>query len=147
MNIVTLYDTLVTAISNCTAVNTWSMLIYGKTHTYINRADRRDGPTLEDCPCCGLTPIGKEMSQESRKIYHDFQLDTMVHDSSTDGFENLETYRKYLQDALKAAIDTMNLEMVDMTLSYEVAESFPFLWCGTRIRFLESITLGTDPLA
>lgn len=147
MNIVTLHTTLVNAMSEYAPAKTWATLTYGVEMTYINRADRRDGPTLDDCPCCALTPLSKEMSQESRKIYHDFQLDTMVHDDTTSGFENLEVFRKHLQDALVASINTMNLEMVDVTLEYEVTESFPFLWCGMRMRFLESITMGTDPLA
>lgn len=147
MNIVTLYDILVSALANCEPADTWAQLAYNKAPTYINRADRRDGPTLDDCPCCAFTPLSKEMSQESRKIYHDFQLDTMVYDETSAGFENLEIFRKHLQDVLVASINTMNLEMVDVTLEYEVAESFPFLWCGMRMRFLESITMGTDPLA
>jgi hypothetical protein len=147
LNITTLYDALVTELTNDTGLNSWALLTYGKNHTYINRADRRDGPELEDCPCCTLTPVGKEMSAERRTVFHDFHLDALVYDESASAFANLEAYRKLLQDALVLAIGAMNLFLVDVVVEYESAESYPFSWSGMQMRFAEHVTLGTNPLS
>lgn len=147
MNISTLYDTLSTGISGYTPLEAWALSRYGKSHTIIGRADKRDGPDETDCPCCVLTPIAKEMSQEDRRVYHDFSLDVIIYDGTSLGFKYVEEFRVLLQDAMKAAVAGGNINLVDIRVDYDLSSSFPFIGCGMLIRFLESITLGTDPLS
>ena len=147
MNIVTLKSLLDSAISSNGAINTWSMVTYGVNHTILERADERNAPTQDTCPCCVLTPIRKSMSQQERNINHDFQVDLIIYDTSSAGFANLEAYRLLIQDTFTTAISTMNLNIVDIVCDYDSQTTFPFLWCGMQLRFLEQICIGTNPLS
>lgn len=146
MDISTLYGALSTALSSATAINTWANTNYGKAHTIISRADQRNGPTEDNCPCCAITPISRDVSQENREQYNGFRIDAMVFDTSTNGFARLEAYRKLIEGVLASTAETYSLYLVDISCAYDMSESYPFLWVGMEVKFKTYITIGSNPL-
>ena len=147
MNIATLNTAMRAAITGYAAtLNAWAQSKYTKNHTLIVRADMRDSPGEDECPCCAFTPANREASQENRIAYYTFGLDVMVFDDTVNGFTNLETYRKHLQDILVATAATNDLVVVDIAVAYDIEDAFPFLWCGMQVKFKETFVIGQNPI-
>ena len=147
MNMVSFNTTLRAAITNYAPINVWAQAEYSKNHDFLSRADKKYAPEEGDCPVCALTPASRNVGQESREVRCSFALDLLVYDSSSKGFENVETYRKLIEDAVVAAIAGTNVSLVGVDVSYELDEDFPFLWCGTMMNFKETAYIGKNPLS
>lgn len=147
MEMVAFNTTLRAAITNYAPINVWSQAAYSKNHTFVSRADKQYAPEEGDCPVCALTPVSRNAGQESREIRCSFALDFLVYDASSKGFENIETYRKNIENAIVAAIAGTNVNLVGVDVSYELDEDFPFVWCGMIANFKEPIYIGQNPLS
>jgi len=147
MDVAALNTALRAAINGYAALNTWSNTTYSKDHDFLDRLDERDIPTASGCPFCALTPTGREAGEESRTNYAVFMAQLVVNDTTANHFTNLEAYRKHFEDAIKAYTNSTSPRMsFAVEVEYDIESSYPMLYCGMKLRFKDSVTIGRDPL-
>jgi len=146
MNIATLNTSLRAAITGYAPINVWANDTYSKNHTFLARLDSRDTPDGTSCPYCALVVTGKQAGQDQRVNYTMFELYAVVTDTTASGLANLEQYRKHLEDAIVADI-AGSIVLGDVDTLYDDQSSYPLMWCSSKLRFNDKITIGVNPLS
>lgn len=155
MNIITLHKALITAIATDNDTKTWLFEKYSLPLNVLKTFDEKDPPGQSDCPFVFLGPTSKVVGQNVSNKIHVFDCFCGLYDDDTgspigldnvsehDGFENLETFRKYVETAI-AGYDSGNLSIDRIEVSY--FNTFPLMVVGMKIIYVEPVTLGCDPL-
>ncbi|BBO92053.1 hypothetical protein [Desulfosarcina ovata] len=154
MDINTLIDTIVTAVSTDSTITSWASTTYSQAHQVFENVDRRDPPGEEACPFVIIYPSGKSAGQSQDKKHHHVEVDVCIYDetktvsgnvTSYAGTSRLETFRKYVENAVVGA-DVGNALVDDLDVEYDTVDSFPFMWAGMIFTIGEDVLIGADPL-
>lgn len=155
MDINTLLETFKDALAQDSAISSWCLATYGRTHTLYINLDINNPPAESNCPYFVLYPDAKTAGPQSARKNHRMVMVCCLNDDSSEtnpetnvveykGVKRLEVLRKKGEDALAAAdIGRAVIDVVD--IEYDTIESFPFMMAGTMVDVGESHLLGGDP--
>jgi len=156
MDINDLIEDLSQGVARSETVSAWCLATYGQAHQVYVNYDERDPPGEDACPWVALMPSDKTTGKAVERKQHVIEAVCCIHDETSQtytdtniteykGVKRLETFRKYVEDAIDG-VDIGNVLLDTVQIQYETIGSFPFMMAGMLINFGEPVVLGTDPL-
>lgn len=169
MNIITLVDKIITAISTNAALIMWCGTNYKKPPTIYKGIDLRKPPPSSECPVINVIPIKKNPNESMESVPHIVGVICQVHEDQTIppsttttidgvvikeyvGIDNIEEFRKAVENAITAIAfnsdpDLVGLRVNEIKIDYDTIEVFPFFRCFMEIEFMKILSQGEDTWA
>lgn len=165
MNIDTLLDNIVTALSISSTINTWTMMNYTRMVTVYKGIDINNEPGESAYPIIYVHPLTKDTGYDKDKIVHEVGITCGIYkESSTtsnvevDGFEGtatkvvyagvalLEAFRKLIETAVLAA-DMNNMLGNSLEIVYDTVKNYPFFIAHMVFELNQDLYQGSSVFA
>ncbi len=164
MNITTLLDKIITAVSTNASLITWCTTNYSKKPTIYKGIDLRKPPPSTECPVINIIPVKKNPSESEGIVPHVVGVICMVYNNSDPtstttgggvvikeyaGVDNIEGFRKVIENAITAIsfdsdTDLTGLRVNDIKIDYDTIDVFPFFRCFMEIEFTNILSQGDN---
>ena len=154
MNVTALIDTLKNAIHDDAALSTWCLAQYGQAQKVFVGIDTRKPPASSDYPLVHIFPLYKRAGGGTQE--HSIGITCGIYDDDTltvpgrtrvtelEGISALETFRKYVEDAVLGITLGSGYWVDSIEITYETIEYFPFFLASMEVRIAGELAFGSD---